>query len=177
MQEQGFAATGLTQVIEVSGAPKGSFYYHFREGKEQLAVEALQLAGGKIEELLRALGGATDDPVELVSRFVDAEITQMTRSSYRQGCPIATVALEMASESESIRTACQRIYAGWISALSEAFTPRLGDRAADAAEHVIAALEGALLLARVAQDPGPLRRTRDLLISGVLGGPAPAVDG
>src|SRR5262245_51397375 len=161
LQEQGYAATGVAQILDVSGAPKGSFYFHFPEGKEQVAAEALRLAGAEVERGLRQLIAQAGSPAELVKRFIDRQTRMLTESGYRQGCPIATVALEMASESAVIRAACQEIFDGWIAALAEAFAPSLGRRARGYAEQVVMAVEGALLLSRVHQDPGPLRRTRD----------------
>jgi TetR/AcrR family transcriptional repressor of lmrAB and yxaGH operons len=165
LREQGYAATGVAQILEVSGAPKGSFYFHFPEGKEQVAAEALRLAGAEVEQGLRRLAAQTASPAELVKHFIDRQARVLAESGYRLGCPIATVALEMASESPVIRAACQEIFDSWLAALAEAFTPRLGDRARATAEQVVMAVEGALLLSRVRHDPGPLRRTRDLLVA------------
>lgn len=165
LQEQGYAATGVAQILDVSGAPKGSFYFHFPDGKEQLAVEALRLAGAEVEQGLRALAALTASPAELVSRFVDQQVRGLVDSGYRRGCPIATVALEMADESAAIRGACRDIFDSWITAMAEAFEPHLRAQARQSAEHVFVAVEGALLLSRVRRDPGPLRATRDLLVS------------
>jgi AcrR family transcriptional regulator len=165
LQEQGYAATGVAQILDVSGAPKGSFYFHFPEGKEQVAAEALRLAGAEVEQGLRRLAAQAASPAELVKQFIDRQARALAESGYRQGCPIATVALEMASESAVIRAACDEIFDSWIGALAEAFAPHLGARGRAYAEQVVMAVEGALLLSRVRRDPGPLRRTRDLLIA------------
>ncbi|MGL1418954.1 TetR family transcriptional regulator, partial [Vibrio parahaemolyticus] len=45
---QGFAATGLTQILDESGSPKGSFYFHFPDGKQQLAREVLDIYGNRV---------------------------------------------------------------------------------------------------------------------------------
>jgi TetR/AcrR family transcriptional repressor of lmrAB and yxaGH operons len=165
LREQGYAATGVAQILDVSGAPKGSFYFHFPGGKEQVAAEALSLAGSEIEQGLRRLAAQAGSPAELITQFVDRQALALAESGYRDGCPIATVALEMASESPAIRTACEKIFESWIAALTEAFTPHLGARARDYAEQVFVAVEGALLLSRVRQDPRPLHRIRDMLVA------------
>jgi len=165
LQEQGYAATGVAQILEESGAPKGSFYFHFPDGKEQLAAEALRLAGAEIEQGLRQLAAAAASPAELVTRFVDRQARALAASGYRRGCPIATVALEMADESPAIRVACREIFDGWIAVLAEAFTPQLGGRAREYAEELFMAVEGALLLSRVRRDTAPLQLTRDRLVS------------
>lgn len=163
LQEQGYAGTGVSQILEVSGAPKGSFYFHFPGGKEQLTAEALHRSGAQVTAGIRHLAEPGIAPAELIGRFVDAETKLLVESGYRQGCPIATVALEMSSESDLIQAACQEIFATWVATLAEFFAPTLGDRAEEMAEHAIMSLEGALLLSRVRRDPGPLRRVKDRL--------------
>ncbi|HAJ55397.1 MAG TPA: TetR/AcrR family transcriptional regulator, partial [Lactobacillus sp.] len=47
-QEEGVRATGLSKILAVSGTPKGSLYYYFPEGKEQLIKAAIEYAGAQI---------------------------------------------------------------------------------------------------------------------------------
>src|SRR5690242_14581980 len=82
---QGYHATGLNQVLAEGGAPKGSLYFHFPGGKEQLAVESLQLSAGEFCDQLRH-AGSLDEALELLGE-------QLVASDFRAGCPIATVAL------------------------------------------------------------------------------------
>ncbi|HVV08273.1 TetR/AcrR family transcriptional regulator [Amycolatopsis sp.] len=158
-QEQGYAATGLTEIIERSGSPKGSFYFHFPGGKEQLAVEALTAAGESVAEALRGLAARAPGPARLVRDYVKLQERMLENSGYRQGCPVATVTLEMASESEPIRAAAAGVFALWSGILAD-YLVRHGHRPGDAArsaEHIVATLEGALLLARAQQSTKPLR--------------------
>ena len=62
----GYHATGLNQILQESGAPKGSLYYHFPNGKEQLAAEAIQLSGQIIAADIRTRLNAFDDPIEAI---------------------------------------------------------------------------------------------------------------
>jgi TetR/AcrR family transcriptional repressor of lmrAB and yxaGH operons len=163
LQEQGYAGTGVNQILQESGAPKGSFYFHFPGGKEQLAIEALQRAGEQVAAVLRQLAQSTASPADLIDKFMTAEARMLSRSRYRQGCPIATVALEMSSESELIQVACRDIFTTWTAILTQHFASYVGTSAPDLAEYTIIALEGALLLSRVRRDTGPLLRLRDRL--------------
>jgi TetR/AcrR family transcriptional repressor of lmrAB and yxaGH operons len=178
LQEQGYAHTGLTQILAESGAPKGSFYFHFPGGKEQLALEALRSAGAQVAAGLTHCGERSSSPADLVTRFIHAEAATLEASGYRQGCPIATVALELASESEPIRQACQEIFDGWIEIMAGFFAPHVDGDAHDLAEHAIMSMEGGLLLSRVRHDTAPLHRVLDHLVTElvtVTGGPdAPA---
>lgn len=163
MQTQGYAATGLTQILQESGAPKGSFYFYFPDGKEQLAVEALRLAGAQVTSAVTTLGTSTSTSSQFIRAFVTGQADMLTSSDYRLGCPIATVALEMSSESEPIRRACEEIFASWVDALSAVFAAEHGRRARALAEFALMALEGGLLLSSVRRDPAPLHRVRSEL--------------
>src|SRR5215469_625120 len=120
-QRQGYHATGLNQVLADAKAPKGSLYFHFPRGKEQLAAAAVVTGGTELgEQLCVALTGATGpvDGLAAVARILGGALTD---SGYRAGSPLATVALDAAGDSEPIRTACARAYAS----LSELLVGRL----------------------------------------------------
>lgn len=156
---QGYHATGLTQLTTAGGAPKGSLYFHFPGGKEQIAAEAVRLSGARTGELLRAVVDGAPDPATAIDRVADALAGFLTESDFRRGCPLATVALDAAAESEPIRDACSDGYSSWHAVLSGYLAGQglVDGRADELATVVLAALEGALLLARTRRDTGPLR--------------------
>jgi TetR/AcrR family transcriptional repressor of lmrAB and yxaGH operons len=149
---QGYHATGLNQVVAAGRAPKGSLYFHFPGGKEQLAVESVALAAGEVHADLRAVRDL-DGALELFAEH-------LVESGFTRGCPVATVALDAAGESEPIREACVSAYGSWQDVLVD-FLLRRGvpaDRAPGLATTVLAAVEGALLLAKTRRDVAPLRQ-------------------
>jgi TetR/AcrR family transcriptional repressor of lmrAB and yxaGH operons len=149
---QGYHATGLNQVVEEGRAPKGSLYFHFPGGKEQLAVESVTMAAGEVHASMRAV----DDLDGALALFAE----HLVESDFKRGCPVATVALDVAGESEQIREACASAYASWSDVLVE-FLVRQGvpvERAPGLATTVLAAVEGALLLAKTRRDVAPLRQ-------------------
>lgn len=148
---QGYHATGLNQVLVEGGAPKGSLYFHFPGGKEQLAVEAVTLAGAAQCERLRAVLAETPDPVTALARALDVLAQDLVDSDFRDGCPISTVALDVGGDNEPIRVACADAYASWQRIIAD----HVGSESLAAV--VLAALEGALLLARTQRDLAPLR--------------------
>lgn len=158
-QRQGYAATGWRQVVAEAGTPWGSQAHHFPGGKEQLATEALARAGAGYERLLRALFIGDAHPADAVEAWVEAAAAQLAATGWAEGCPVATVALETAHQSDALASACGAVFESWRAALTEAFVAR-GLKAADAASLallVLSAIEGALLLSRAARDAGPLR--------------------
>src|ERR1700710_2839579 len=97
---QGYHATGLNQLISVGGAPKGSLYFHFPGGKEQLAAEALAVSGAQLCEVREKLFVQAPDAATGIESVVNTLAKSLLDSDFRRGCPLATVALDAASESE-----------------------------------------------------------------------------
>ena len=158
-QTQGYHATGLTQLTTAGGAPKGSLYFHFPGGKEQLAAEAVRLSSERTGAMLEAILRDAPNPATGIDRAVDALASFLTESDFQRGCPLATVALDAAAASEPIREACAAGYASWHGVLA-GYLARQGlsaERTEELATIVLAAIEGGLLLARTRRDLAPLR--------------------
>ncbi|MFA1550946.1 TetR/AcrR family transcriptional regulator [Actinomadura chokoriensis] len=153
-QRQGYHGTGLNQVLAESGAPKGSLYFHFPEGKEQLASESVALSGRTVGDALAEVVLAAPDGPAGLAALGDYFARNLLESDFGKGCPVATVALETAAESETIRAACDTAYGEWLGGLRVAL---LGwgvpeERVGPLATLVLSSLQGALMLARVQRD-------------------------
>ncbi len=165
LRRQGYAATGLSEIVERSGAPRGSLYFHFPGGKEELAVAAMERSGEALRRAIAATMQAPGATGEAVAALIDALAAGLEASGYRDGCPIATVALETAAGSELLRAAAARIFDAWLAELQDALRrdgvePAAAERRAMLA---LSAIEGALLLSRARRDTAPLRAVRDEL--------------
>ncbi|MET8995164.1 TetR/AcrR family transcriptional regulator [Amycolatopsis sp. NPDC004169] len=158
-QTQGYHATGLTQLTTAGGAPKGSLYFHFPGGKEQLAAEAVRLSSERTGALFDAILRDAPDPATGIDRAIDALAGVLTESDFQRGCPLATVALDAAAASEPIRQACTDGYESWHVVLGDYLAGQglSAGRADELATIVLAAIEGGLLLARTRRDLAPLR--------------------
>ena len=162
IQVHGYAGTGLNAVLTHSGAPKGSLYFHFPEGKEQLGERAVGLAADHFEALI--VGGARVGPAA-AERGPDrrvggrAALEFLEANDFAVGCPVSVVALEMGAESERLRTACEEAYDRWISPLTDFLVTRGHDRrsARATSSSVISLVEGAMIVARARRDVQPLR--------------------
>jgi len=160
MEAQGYHATGLNQIIEESGAPRGSLYYYFPGGKESLAAEVVRRTGEEVETRIRVVLDSIDDPAEAIEQFMFRVIEHMVASDYRAGGPITTVALESATTSDPINTACQEVYESWREAFGEKLIRNGFDaaRASNLSALIVAALEGGIVMSRTAHRPEPLVR-------------------
>lgn len=158
-RKQGYAATGLAEILAASGAPKGSLYHYFPGGKAEIGAEAVQLAGSKVAATLRALAAEATGPGDLLARYLALLAGWMRKSGYRDGCPITTTLLETVPEHAAIRAAGTAAFAEWAaiietSARASGIAPK---RAASLARFAIAALEGALVQCRLSGDDTPLK--------------------
>jgi TetR/AcrR family transcriptional repressor of lmrAB and yxaGH operons len=160
LRRQGYHGTGLNQIIAESGAPKGSIYFHFPGGKEQLAAEAIVASAVYYDAVMSTCERAT--AIESFDVYIDEAARWLERTGFAEGCPIATVALEVGPTSTVIGEACAQAIAilldrvtGWLEA--DGFSP---ETARARAELVHAAMEGALIFAKARRSVEPLTTLR-----------------
>jgi TetR/AcrR family transcriptional repressor of lmrAB and yxaGH operons len=165
-RKQGYAATGLSEILARSGAPKGSLYHYFPGGKAELGEAAVRQAGATVAATLRQLRDRSLTAAELIGDYVDLLAVWMRKSSWRDGCPITTTLLEIAGEHPEIAAAGREAFADWATMLGAALESEGADpaRARRLARFAISALEGALVQAKVERDDAPLLEARDELV-------------
>jgi len=164
-RKQGYHATGLNQLVAAGGAPKGSLYFHFPGGKEQLAAEALRLSAERLGAEMAEAAGAAPDVAGAIGAIVHLLGGELRESGYERGCPLAGVTQDAAATSDLIRQACADGYASWRALLAAFLTAKglAAERADELATVTIASIEGGLLLAKAAHDTAPLRAVADHL--------------
>src|SRR3954467_9430961 len=157
-RRQGYAATGLKQIVAHAQAPFGSIYHFFPGGKEQLGAETIRWSGAMYGELLPAVFDPAPDVVSGVRAFFAGAAEHLVETDYADACPIATVALEVSSTSEPMREACADVFTAWVDGATARFAEEgiAPDRARELALHFLCALEGAFVLARALRSTEPL---------------------
>jgi AcrR family transcriptional regulator len=158
-RRQGYAATGIKQIVTEARAPFGSLYHFFPGGKEQLGAEAIRTSGALYELLIPAIFDPAPDLVTAVRTFFAGAAAHLEETDYEDACPIATVALEVSSSSETMREACADVFESWIAAgVSRHTEAGIAEaRARELTIAMIAALEGAFVLARALRSTEPLQ--------------------
>ncbi|KZS84505.1 TetR family transcriptional regulator [Mycobacterium persicum] len=163
LRERGAAGVTIDSVLARSGAPRGSVYHHFPDGRNQILTEALRYAGDSITAVI-------DDAADrgarvLLRKFVDYWQHLLTEGDFTAGCPVAAAALGSADDGLELSTEAGAILNGWCSALTRAFiTDGFGESdAASLAVTSVAALEGAIMLCRSTRTTEPLRTVGDQL--------------
>jgi AcrR family transcriptional regulator len=172
IRERGAHATAISDVLEHSGAPRGSAYHYFPGGRTQLLCEAVDYAG----EHVTAIINEAERGLDLLDTLIDKYRKQLFASDFRAGCPVAAVSVE-AGEAEdrdrmpSVIERAAAVFDRWSDLIAQRFVADgiAPDRADELAVLATSAIEGALLLARVRRDLMPLdvvhRQLRDLLLA------------
>ena len=146
LAKKGLQGASFSEILEASGAPRGSLYHHFPGGKDELVLAALEYAGGQALGVLNHLSGKPAR--EVAEGFLSLWRTVLARSDFSAGC--AVVAVTVAAESEALRARSAEILREWRERLAMLFAesgmPRKKARAVAAS--LVAACEGAVILAR-----------------------------
>jgi TetR/AcrR family transcriptional regulator, lmrAB and yxaGH operons repressor len=156
----GFAATGLAQIVEASGAPKGSLYHYFPAGKAAIGAAAVTAAGATVSATIAALPKG-ERPGDFLREYSRLMAGWMRTSGYRDGCPIATTVLEEAADTDAIAAAAQAAISDWRDALADRLSQTANPEAL--ALLVTATVEGALILARAARSDAPILEAGETL--------------
>jgi TetR/AcrR family transcriptional repressor of lmrAB and yxaGH operons len=145
-------------------APKGSMYFHFPGGKEELAAAAVDRFAERITANMTALL-ARRTVADAISGFFDSYIEYFERTAFRDGCVVATVALDEAGTHELLAESASRALHTWVDLVTDALESEGRNRqeAHDLATLVIAALEGAIVMAKGERSVEPFVAARDAL--------------
>ena len=166
IRERGAHATAISDVLEHSGAPRGSAYHHFPGGRTQLLCEAVDYAGEHVAAIITGAEGS----LELLDTLIEKYRQQLLGSDFRAGCPIVAVAVEAGEEGKGERMApvterAAAVFDRWTDLIAQRFIADgiAPDPADELAVLATSAIEGAILLARVRRDLAPLDAVHRLL--------------
>ncbi|MFO1028864.1 MAG: TetR family transcriptional regulator C-terminal domain-containing protein [Acetobacteraceae bacterium] len=175
LHTQGFHASGVQDIIQAAGVPKGTFYTHF-ESKEQFGAEVL----GRFWEQRAArttaiLSDETMSPLARLKAWFAGKIAAKAESRNHAGCMIGNFSAELAVDSRLVRDRLASIFAAWTTLLATTI-----QEAVDAGEisitlppetvaaFLIDAFEGAILRSKVDRDPTALIRLREIVFGSIL---------
>ncbi|MFJ5674623.1 TetR/AcrR family transcriptional regulator [Streptomyces sp. NPDC093097] len=157
-RRHGYTGTGMKQIAAAAGAPFGSIYHFFPGGKAQLGEEVVRTSGAVYLGLITTLMEPYEDRVAATRDAFTAAAEALRELDFADPCPIATVAMEVASTNEPLRQATSEVFDSWIDGLAAYYAaggiPRPAAR--ETAGSVIALLEGAFMLGRAARSTAPV---------------------
>lgn len=160
MRSRGFRGTGLKDVTTAAAATTGSLYHFFPGGKDELVRVAIREDGAAHEAVFAGIARQTATPGEALSTFFSQAADVLEATDYVDLCPIGTIAGELASTNEEIRSACGDVFAGWqrmISAQLAGAGLDDPDVRAELSATAVAALLGGFVLVRTQRSGEPLR--------------------
>jgi TetR/AcrR family transcriptional repressor of lmrAB and yxaGH operons len=165
LAERGLQGTSFAEVIERTGAPRGSLYHHFPEGKDQLVDSAMELAGARALGFLDRKVGAS--ALEVTEYFLYLWHEVLSRSEFQAGC--AVLAVTVATDSPELLSRASGIFRAWRLRIAELLCDGgLAERdAARFAATLVAATEGAVVLSRAEQSWEPFDLVAEQLIDEV----------
>jgi AcrR family transcriptional regulator len=149
----------VKQIVERANAPFGSVYHFFPGGKEQIGEEVVRWSGAQYLELIALIFDAAPNVATATNNFFLGAAFTVSESGYADACPIATLALEVASTNETLRGATADVFESWVAEVARRYVAA-GIRRARAralAEMAFCALEGAFLLSRATRDITPIK--------------------
>jgi AcrR family transcriptional regulator len=157
-RRQGYTGTGMKQIVAEASAPFGSLYHFFPGGKEQLGEEVIRWSGQLYIQLFASIAAEAPDVVTAVGDFFAGAAETLRETDYADACPIATVALEVASTNEPLRQATADVFDSWIAAATEYFAAAGIARATarELAFSMLSLLEGAFVFSRAMRSTEPL---------------------
>ena len=172
IRERGAKATAISDVLKHSGAPRGSAYHYFPDGRTQLLCEAVDYAG---EYIARRIANG-EHAIDVLDTLIESYREQLLNSDYRAGCPIVAVAVEAGDPDDPGRaTPLIERSAAVFSRWTDLITQRLvsdgvePSRAEELSMLMTTAIEGAIIVARSSRDLKPLdlvhRQLRALLLA------------
>jgi AcrR family transcriptional regulator len=169
IRERGAHSTAISDVLEHSGAPRGSAYHHFPGGRTQLLREAVDFASD--HTAARISGAATG--LDVLDAVVSGFRKQLIKTDYRAGCPVVAVAVEAGDPTKDDNAAVLERAGAAFARWTDLIARRLADdgvatdRARELAVFMTSAIEGAIVMARATRDVAPLdvahRELRTLL--------------
>src|ERR1700676_3016383 len=156
IRTRGVSATSFSEVLADSGAPRGSIYHHFPQGKEQLAADAMQWTSGRLLSHQRACPATTAAGV--LECFIDMWRQTVLASGGAAGCVVAGVAIDTPAGEPGLMEAVRLTFRSWVDLLAEQLETKAVPRAQAAAIALatLAGMEGALILCRAEGNSGPL---------------------
>lgn len=161
-RKQGYASTGINEILTASGAPKGSLYHYFPGGKAEIGAAAVRQAGSNVAATLRELAcngtGDAVTPEAILAHYFEMVAGWIAESGFRDGSPITTTLLETAADHRSIREAGAEAFQSWSLVIEEMLTESgvRPERARRIAYFSMAALEGAIVQSHVFQSRAPI---------------------
>ncbi|MCW9016697.1 MAG: TetR/AcrR family transcriptional regulator [Kangiellaceae bacterium] len=116
---KGYNGTGVKDIVDAAGVPKGSFYNHF-DSKQAFVIEAIEkVAKQSTFESKTVLENPEYSPKQRLLNWFDIASDEMKSESFCGGCLVGNICLEMADENPEIRHTVNQIMEQYIQLIAD----------------------------------------------------------
>jgi AcrR family transcriptional regulator len=176
LSQRGYGVTML-DVIERAEAPRGSIYYHFPNGKLELAIEVADKVRREVDDLVTYHSRKIAQPIPFLQKLVDHHRKRLVNSGYELGCPLMGIITSGDVESPALQEAINQAFVVWIGSISRELVAKglTEAQAGQLASLLVSGVEGCIVVARAKQNGTPFAefsKSIPLLVAGVLGADA-----
>lgn len=173
--ERGYFGTGMNDIILRSGAPKGSMYFHFPGGKEEVATTAIRQVSEEITSLLKQGLGHEVELDRAIGMIFSYFRQRLIIGEFKCGCPISTTGLEFSGTNSPVLDACNEAYSSWMAVLEHHLLQSLPQpMASELTNTIFYLVQGSLLVARVSGDISHLDNAEKHCVSLLAAAGAPS---
>ena len=170
MRRSGYSGVGINEVLAESGAPKGSMYHYFPDGKRQIAAEALTLYAGRVVTFIDENLARGRTPGGKVRALFEAFALRLEAFDYRQSCAAGCVSLDLDPDLESVRHAVEGAFARYVEVIATHFDLGSARRTRSFAGFVLTAIEGGYIRGRAEHSAAAFREAGEWLARAVEAG-------
>ena len=174
LHARGFNATGVQDIVDAAGVPKGSFYNHFAS-KDALGAEVVQIYAAKAETRLRLLQDTSVPPLVRLRTYFETLNQLGVASGYAHGCLLGNFSTELSAQSPAIRDCLRKVFTDWTAAVAVVIAEAQGagdvpktTAASPLAGFLIDAWEGAVMRSKVERSRAPLDAFLTVAFSKIL---------
>ena len=148
MRGSGLSGAGINEIVRESGAPKGSVYHFFPDGKLSLASEALAIYAQRVGSFLDAALSSRKRPEDKVRALFAAFATRVRESGYRKSCAVGAVSLDLEGDTARLQPVLADALAQWVDCIAAHFDFGSARRTRAFASLVLTTVEGAYVRCR-----------------------------
>src|ERR1700729_1277965 len=84
--QRGYHGTALNDILDAAGSPRGSLYFHFPRGKEEIGEAALTLAGEAVRQAIAHAAETSENAEIFLIRIARGMASDLEKSGYKEGC-------------------------------------------------------------------------------------------
>jgi TetR/AcrR family transcriptional repressor of nem operon len=175
IQLKGFNHTGIQEILNAAGVPKGSFYNYFKS-KDDFGLQIIDYFSAHFQQIAKkTLEDTRISPLSRIYTFLTAFMEYFESQNYAGGCPIGNLAQEMGDLSPTFRKKLSEAMDMMIDTYSQVLSAAQNDgkitkslNIKDTARFIIASWHGAVIQMKLTRSLDPLKNHRKFIFDHLL---------